>query len=266
MVPQVASSLAGESPLPTPTAMPTPTPTLQPTPDGVPRQVAVPILMYHHVGEIEEGFDSLRRNLTVSPEALRQQLDYLLQHGYQVVSLEAVLRYLALGEPLPERPVVLTFDDGYRDAYDLVFPILREYGVTATFFLVTAPIDQGSPDYVTWDQVREMSEAGMEFGAHTYTHPDLTDKDTDYVVWQVVGSQEAIEERVGHEVRYFAYPSGAYDEHAVAVVRSAGFWVAVTTEYGCSLDSDSLFTLARVRVRPQDTLLAFARKLETCAQ
>jgi len=222
--------------------------------------------MYHHVSEIDESFDALRRSLTVTPEALKRQLDYLMQNGYQVVSLEAVLRHLALGEPLPERSVVLTFDDGYRDAYDVVFPILQEYRATASFFLVTAPIDQGSPDYITWDQVREMSLAGMEFGAHTYTHPDLTDQDTDYIVWQVVGSQEAIEERVGHKVRYFAYPSGAYDDDVVAVVQSAGFWLAVTTEYGCSLDSDSLFTLTRVRVRPQDTLATFARKLATCAE
>ena len=104
----------------------------------------------------------------------------------------------------------------------------------------------------------------METGAHTYTHPDLRGKSTDYVVWQILGSKEAIEARTGEPVRVFAYPSGAHDDHAVQVVRSAQFWAALTTEASCRQTSAELYTIGRVRIQPGDSVRTFAQKLEAC--
>jgi len=235
-----------------------------PESDGVARVTDVPILMYHHIGEVPYGADSIRHGLTVSEANFRDQLRHLKDAGYETITVAQLVDHLATGAELPARPIVITLDDGYRDAYEVALPALQEFGYVATFFLLTAPIDEGQSEFVTWEQVYALHEAGMEMGAHTYTHPDLRGKSTDYIVWQVLGSKEAIEARIGEPVRVFAYPSGAHDEHAVQVVRSAQFWAALTTEASCRQTPAGLWTMGRVRIQPGDTVRTFAQKLEAC--
>jgi len=163
---------------------------------------------------------------------------------------------------LPERPVILTFDDGYRDNFFHAYRLLRRSKSVGTFFLITSFIDENRPGYLTWGQVRVMRQGGMEFGSHTYTHPDLRGQSVDYLVWQIVGSQEAIAERIEEPVRFFSYPAGSYDQQVIDVLRSAGFWAAVNTQQGDEQTSDGLFELKRIRIRGDDTLEQFAAKLE----
>mgnify|MGYP005838318829 CR=1 FL=1 len=219
--------------------------------------------MYHHIAPPPPGADAIRRDLSVSPARFAAQLRYLREAGYQSITFKDLIYHLALGWPLPEHPILLTFDDGYRDAYTYAYPLLKEHGFLGTFFLVTAPIDQGNPEYLTWEQVIRMHEGGMEFGAHTYTHPDLRGKPVDYIVWQVVGSKEAIEARIREPVRIFAYPSGGYDRLVVDVLKSAHFWAAVVTRDGGPQRSDQLFEIRRIRIRGSDSLDQFIHKLKS---
>jgi peptidoglycan/xylan/chitin deacetylase (PgdA/CDA1 family) len=106
-----------------------------------------------------------------------------------------------------------------------------------------------------------MSTAGMEFEPHTYTHPDLKDQPVDYIVWQVMASKEAIEERTGKTARFFSYPSGRYDQQVVDVLRSAYFWGAVTIHQSDRQSSQNPFELKRIRIRGGDTLDDFVMKL-----
>jgi peptidoglycan/xylan/chitin deacetylase (PgdA/CDA1 family) len=249
------------SPAPTETLIPPPTPTPLPTPDGIVRTANVPILMYHYISIPPAGADAVRRDLSVSPQVFAEQLQYLKDNGYQSISLDDLNRHLQLGDPLPEKPIILTFDDGYRDNYEFAFPLLVKYGFTGAFFLVTEPIDKGDDAYLTWPQVALMSRMGMDMEPHSYTHPDLSGQPLDYVVWQVIGSKEAIEERTGKTCRFFAYPSGQYDQQVVDVLRSAYFWGALASRAGTEHSSDGMFDLARVRVRGSDTLEQFTHKL-----
>jgi len=235
--------------VPPPTVAPEPTPRPLPTPDGVQRTVEVPILMYHYISTPPDGEGAVRRDLSVSPEQFAAQLAYLKQAGYTSVSLEDLALALMVGAPLPGHPIVLTFDDGYRDAYTNAYPLLKEYGFTGTFFLVTSYIDEGNPNYVTWQQVAEMSAGGMSMEAHGYTHADMEGRDRDYLIWQMLGSKEAIEARTGKPVRFFCYPSGYYDDGAMQVLHELGYWGATTISLGQEHTSDSLFDLQRVRVR-----------------
>ena len=252
---------ATRTPVPSPTPTATPTP-LQPTPDGVSRTARVPILMYHHVEIPPAGADAIRRDLSIAPAALEQQLRFLKEEGYESISLRDLALYLTRGKPLPDKPVVLTFDDGYRDAYTHAFPLLRRFGFVGTFFLVTAPIDAENPDWLAWDQVKAMHDAGMEFEPHSYDHPDMRDRSTDFLVFQILASKGAIEERTGELSRFFAYPSGRYDQAVVDVLRSAHLWGAVLTEQGATHTTEGLFSLSRVRVQPGDSLERFAVKLK----
>jgi len=245
-------------------ASPSPAPTATPTairdllPDGVLRETTVPILMYHHVGEPPPGADAIRRDLTVLPSEFEAQLAYLSEEGYQTIHLSDLIMHLQMGSPLPPKPIVITFDDGYHDAFTNAYPLLKEYGFVATFFIITQLADEGREDYLSWAEIKALHAAGMEIGSHTYTHPDLREQPYDYVVWQVLGSKEAIEARTKGPVRLFSYPSGKYDEQVVEVLKSTGYWGAVAVSQGAHQSSDRTFKLQRIRVRGSYNLRDFA--------
>lgn len=249
-------------PSPTPTATSTPTPEPLPTPDGVTRTLRVPILMYHYISEPPPDADAIRRDLSIRPEVFEEHLRFLKEAGYTSISLADLALALEAGYPLPEKPIILTFDDGYRDNFEVAFPLLQQYGFKATFFLLTAPLDAQDPAYISWEQAVALDAAGMELGAHGYTHVDLRGRTVDYLVWQVLGSKEAIEARIRKPVRFFCYPSGQYDDLTIRVLHSAGYWGAVTTEAGDLHRSGELFTLRRVRVHGRYTAEALADVLE----
>jgi peptidoglycan/xylan/chitin deacetylase (PgdA/CDA1 family) len=217
--------------------------------------------MYHHIEDAPSGADELRRDLSVSPAAFEQQLSFLQQAGYTSITLNDLALYLTTGRELPAKPVVFTFDDGYRDAYTHAFPLLQRHGFTGTVFLVTAPIDANNPDWLTWHQVQEMHAAGMRFEPHSYDHPDLRGRSFDFLVYQILASQGAIEARTGETCRFFAYPSGRYDDYGIQVLRSAHYWGAVLTEQGMTHTTAGLFTLQRIRVHGDTSLDTFAQLL-----
>lgn len=219
--------------------------------------------MYHYISEPPAGADAVRRDLSVTPAQFEAHLAYLRQAGYETVSMEELAYAVSQLTPLPAQPIILTFDDGYRDNYENAFPLLRRYGYRATFFPITQPIDAGNANYLTWEMVIEMHKAGMEFGSHAYRHSDLSGKDVDFLVYEIVGSKEAIEERIGEPVRFFSYPSGRYDDLTIRVLDSAHFWGAVTTEWGIEQSFEHRFEMPRIRVRGNDTAQDLAEKLDS---
>lgn len=268
MVMPTATTMPTETAAPTNTPLPTntlaPTPTiLLPTPDGITRTLSVPILMYHYLSVPPDDADDVRHDLSVTPEMFEQQLRYLKGQGYETISLEELALALQTGYALPDKPIILTFDDGYSGQYENALPLLEEYGFQATFFLITSVIDQGVPAYMSWGQVISLHKRGMEIGAHGYTHADLADRDVDYLTWQVLGSKEAIEERIGEPVRFFCYPSGSYDDLTVHVVASANYWGAVTISFGHEHRSDSMYVLERFRVHGDYTVEDLDKMLRT---
>jgi len=234
-----------------------------PTPVALPDQARVPILMYHYVSELPPDPDVYRLDLTVLPENFYAQLQYLADAGYHTITLTDLYLHLTQGYPLPEKPIVLTFDDGYRDAYEVVFPLLLDYGFTGTFFVLATPTHFESPDYMTWAQMKEMSDAGMEIQSHGRDHVDLRGRSYDYLVYQTVGIQEAIQYHTGRLPRFFCYPSGQYDADVIGVLESAGYWGAVTTAWGKTHTQDNFFEMPRLRIRGSDTLEGFIDKLES---
>ncbi len=229
--------------LPSPTAVPLP------TPDGELRRVVVPVLMYHHVMDPASDANAIQRDLSVSPANFEAQLQYLIERGYQAITLKDLIMYLQLGQPLPPKPVVLTFDDGFKDQYTNAYPLLERHDYVGTFFIITRFADEAREEHMSWMDIGDLHANGMEIGSHSYTHPSLRGKSFDYIVWQVLGSKEAIEARTHEPVRFFSYPSGQYDQLAIDVLRSAGYWGAVTVEAGSLQSSERTFELKRIRVR-----------------
>lgn len=236
----------------------TPVPAIVPVPaiavpDGTERSLHVPILMYHYLSVPPADADIYRRDLSVTPDLFAKQLDRIAAEGYTVISLYDLYSALVSGAPLPEKPVVITFDDGYRDAYENAFPILREHGMKATFFVLTDFMDENRPEYLTWDMAREMLAAGMSIESHGRNHVSLEGKDHDYLVWQALGSLQTIQYELGVAPRFVSYPAGEYDQNTIDIFRSANFLGGVTTEQGATHASNDLFELTRVRVRGSTT-------------
>lgn len=221
----------------------------------------MPILMYHHIDTAPRGADAIRYDLSVTPRDFEAQLRYLKQEGYESITLNDLALHLTMGKPLPPKPVIITFDDGYADAYEHAFPLLKQYGFVGTFFLISGPIDFENPEFLSWNQVKEMHAAGMKFEPHSYDHPDMRNRGFDFVVFQVLAPKEAIEARTGETCRFFAYPAGRYDQFIIDVLHSADYWGAVLTEQGATHTGDDLFTLRRVRVHGGEDLDTFIRKL-----
>jgi peptidoglycan/xylan/chitin deacetylase (PgdA/CDA1 family) len=212
-----------------------------------------PILMYHYVRVVDRHSDPLGYALSVTPEMFNAQMAWLHMHGYSGITMAQALGCMR-GERCPPKPVALTFDDGYQDAYDQAFPTLQRYGFRATFYIISGFVNH--PHYATWDEIRAMLHAGMEIGAHTIHHLDLTHIGPAEAAHEIGGSKAAIEHELGTTVTSFCYPSGRYNAAIEALVRQAGYASATTTRWDDNY-SDPL-ALPRRRVSGDTTLEGFA--------
>jgi peptidoglycan/xylan/chitin deacetylase (PgdA/CDA1 family) len=231
--------------------------------DGTLRRIQVPILMYHYVGPLPENPDQYRVELTVSTQRFREHLEYLASQGYSSVSLYEVNSALLSGTPLPAKPIVLTFDDGYRDHYDNVLPLLREFNFNGTFFVITGYADQGLPQYLSWAQIQEMAQQGMSIEPHTKSHIDLRQRTRDELIYEIVGSVESIQAHTGQSGAIFAYPGGRYDDQTLSVLHDTSVRRAVTTEHGSLLTSDNLYELPRLRISGEMSVTALDQLLHS---
>ena len=261
-----ATATATPSPTPEPTLTPTitPTPAPLPTPDAYAptRLVRLPILMYHYIEPWSANAGTIRKNLTVRPEAFAAQIRYLHDHGYETVSLYDLLYALTLGWPLPPKAVVVTFDDGYRDLMQYAVPVMQPYGYTGTVFVITELMDKGLDPYLTWPQAESLYTQGWKIEPHTKTHDELKGQSRDFQLYQMLGSMQTIEAHIGVTPRFFNYPSGKYDDVTLQLDHELNLWGAVTVGFGRTHTLDSLYTLTRVRVGGQDTLQQFVNLME----
>jgi len=244
--------------VPTETAEPTKPPPL-PTPSGVYSwTLKVPILMYHYVSEPPDDADKYRHDLSVTPQNFAKQIAYLADNGFESVDLYDLSLAITAKRDLPEKPVIISFDDGYIDNYENAFPILQEQGMKATFFIITDFIDEEREGYMSWDMIEEMSGAGMRIESHSKTHPDLSEAERDYVIYEALGSQETIAAHIGYTPRYFCYPSGRYNEETMGILDELNYWGAVTTADGSWHGFDDRFEWSRSRMRYTTSLPEFA--------
>jgi peptidoglycan/xylan/chitin deacetylase (PgdA/CDA1 family) len=211
------------------------------------RRIYCPILMYHYVDYPPEDADSVRLDLTVTPEQFSDHLKRLKNIGYTSITLKQLWDALEKGKKLPPKPVILTFDDGYDDAYQYAFPRLKEAGMTGTFFIVGNFMDQ--PDYLTWEQAAEMKKAGMEIGSHSLTHPDMSKMAASDQLNEANITADKIKEKLGERPEFFCYPLGRYSPATMDIVRQTGHLAALTTADGTLHFNGSLYRLTRVRVR-----------------
>jgi len=214
-----------------------------------PRHVT-PVLMYHRFG-YESG------SLYVTPENFEKQMAYLQDRGFEVIPAVEYVRGLKEGRRFGRKTVVITVDDGNRDNFTHAYPVLERRGLPATIFLVSNFIGH-DPDYMDWDQVRRMHEAGIDFGGHTMNDVYLPEVRSADELWrEITGSKAAIEEALGEPAPLFAYTTGGFTESVKETVRRAGYEGAFTTNRGFSRGNDDPFELKRVKVTNSDAVYPF---------
>lgn len=236
------------------------------------KPMSVPILMYHSIAEEDESRIHAYYRTTTSPNAFVAQMEYLHRNEYQTCSLAQAIALLQAGSAKAVKTVAITFDDGYRDFYRTAFPVLNQFGFTASVFLPTDYIGESTlqfkgRDCLTWSEVRELQRYGISFGSHTVTHPQLRSLEWDAIQKEIVNSKKAIEEKTGSAVDSFAYPY-AFPQTEIEFkkmlresLRRAGYRNGVCTIVGRSGCGSDPFFMERLPVNSFDDRALFQAKL-----
>lgn len=203
----------------------------------------VPAIMYHDVvaGRKQVWFD------TTAAE-LRQHFEAIKQAGLTPIHIDQLYKHLRDGDPLPEKAILLTFDDAYLGLYENAYPLLKEYNYPAAYFVQTGFVGvPTSKDHFTWDQMREMDASGLiDFAAHTVTHPpDLRVLDDARLRREVFDCKTKLEQELGHPIHYFAYPEGNRDERVKQYLADAGYRMSFTMDPGFTGQSPNLLEVRR---------------------
>jgi peptidoglycan/xylan/chitin deacetylase (PgdA/CDA1 family) len=229
----------------------------------------IPILMYHSV-----SCSPSRRfkQFTVSPVEFTEQIAFLYHHHYTPITVTQLINARSNRSfILPERPIVLTFDDGFADFWTDALPVLRKYGFTATLYIPTAYINSTSQwlqqvgertrPMLTWEQLAEISKSGIECGAHSHSHTKLDTLPHSLARNEILHSKIVLEDYLSKEIFCFAYPYGYSTARIRQMVLEAGFTSACAVRHAMSQVTDDPFSLARLMVRTHTSMLEYAALL-----
>lgn len=209
-------------------------------------QYTIPVLMYHYVEYITDDKDTIRASLDTTPATFESQLKTLQLAGYTFLKASEVANILDGMAPLPQKPIVLTFDDGHRDFYTGALPLLKKYNVKATAFIITGFLN-GS-DFLTEAELKDIAKNDLiEIGDHTVHHLALAGLPQPTVKREVEQSKLDLEAMIGRPVTSFAYPYGSFDLSAIQSLKLAGFRVGFSTIPGNKISNADRFFINRIR-------------------
>lgn len=206
----------------------------------------IPILMYHYIEYVEDQNDKTRISLNILPSVFEEQVKTLKDAGFTFLRNEELGDILDGRKTLPKKPILLTFDDGYRDFYTYAYPILKKYNAAGTQYIITSFLNH--PNHLTTDQVKEIATDNLvEIGSHTVSHDWLKEKSPEEVRFQITDSRRFLEQVTGRKIVSFAYPYGAFDLSATQVVGNSGYTTAVSTVPGINQSTENRYFLYRLR-------------------
>ncbi len=226
--------------------------------------VPVPVLLYHHIQVTPDDASAALRRWSVTPEQFALHIQWIQQKGFTVMSVLELSQYIQKGSPLPKNPLVLTFDDGWKDHYTIVFPVLRKYHFPATFFITTE--SAGHSAFVTWEDLKDMAASPVaDIQSHSVTHPHLTGLSDQQAYREITESRKALESHLQKPVTIFAYPFGNYSEKVIEMVKKAGYQSAVVvsgSNIGYIYRADKTYTMGRIAIEGDMTLKDLEKSIQ----
>jgi len=231
------------------------------------RENSTVILNYHSVHPVHES--------ATKPDDFTKQMEYMAGN-FKIISLHDLCEMRASKIDILGKFAMITFDDGYEDNYEYAFPIIKRLGISATVFVTTGFVNgevdiaardiiYGGLESLKWDQILEMRAAGVQFGAHTHTHPILTEISLKDAEDEIVRSKDILENKLHEPIRTFAYPLGqrrTFNPSTARILYDHGFELACSTVWGCDNRRTAMFGLHRVRIDSVDTIRDFKEKVE----
>jgi peptidoglycan/xylan/chitin deacetylase (PgdA/CDA1 family) len=215
--------------------------------------------MYHGVSEISERGKKIRSvnpAYSLTANQFREQMEYLHTNRYITLSLDQLLN----NESVPQKSLVITFDDGWADNYTNVFPTLKEYSLTATIFVISGFI--GKAKYMDWHQLREMNAAGLSIQSHTVSHKPLAQLSKTEVEYELVTSKKTIENALGKKVNFLSLPHGVFNRRVLETAHEAGYLAICTSEPGFSHEHMDIPVLKRINISDHYHLQTFKKIIE----
>lgn len=245
----------------------------------------IPVLMYHHISEDKSKLDST----TISPEKFKEEMLYLKVLGYNTIHFMDYIKHILIGKRLPDNPIIITFDDGYLSSYLYAYPVLKQYDMKATIFIIGWSVgkklnkDSKTPitEHFTWEQAREMYQSGLiEIQNHTYDlhnfvedinyglgvsklEKETYEKYKNRLVADIAQLKTLISQNLGSAVYAFSYPYGKYNEYAEEFLKNKGYRFTVTTQEGISDFSDSTYLIKRINMQREQDSRSLISKLLT---
>lgn len=211
------------------------------------KPIRVPILLYHYVEYVKDTKDTIRQSMTILPHTFEEQIKTLQNDGYTFITARELGEIINGEKELPQKPIVLTFDDGHWDLYTDILPILKKHNVKATAYIVPGMVGKDQ-DFLTEKQLDAVVQSNLiEIGAHTTRHAYLTGRPLTTIKYEVEASKIQLEQMYSINVVSFAYPYGAFDEQVEKVVKEAGYTTAVSTIPGIMQSGENKYFLYRLR-------------------
>lgn len=215
---------------------------------------SIPVLMYHYIRDIKGS------SLATSKEKFARQMKYIHDEGYTAITLGELYDYNSGKITLPNKSVVITFDDGYKDNYENAYPILKKYKLNATIFVITDFINKNE-DIVTSKEIKEMSDNGIDIESHTTHHDDLKGLSYEQQLKTMVDSRKVLEKIINKPVKYVAYPNGSYNDNSIKACRNAGYVMAFRTHENWCNKKDGMYSLNRIYMNGNLTMVNFLKRI-----
>ncbi|MBM9502176.1 polysaccharide deacetylase family protein [Leptospira sp. 201903071] len=239
---------------------------------NVPNPKGIPVLIYH---EIVTESDRDPGETVIFLEKFQEQMKYLSSHGYHPISMKQLLLYLKGGHPLPDRSIVLNFDDGWKNVLNAV-PTLKKYSFPASFWIIAGPKGIGKGEYMEWSEIKELSQNPLfEIGSHTYSHPwnpkdnlvtwvdnRVPGKGKKEALFELKESKRILEEKLGIPIDYLAWPCGWYNKPLIRLAKLSGYKALLTTEQGANLPGADPMRIKRIFIDGKCDLATFIEQLE----
>lgn len=208
--------------------------------------VEVPVLMYHRISEPTGDVPRMVRRMTVRPEQFKAHMQALREEGFTAITFDDLAEHFHEAEDLPPKPVIVSFDDGYKEHAHVAATTLKDLGMVGSFFV--NPMTVGWGDFMTWEDVRTLAQMGMEIGSHALTHRSLTALSDHELRDELSQSKRIIEEKISEEVDVLAFPYGDTDERVQKAAREAGYVLAAGVDKGVMQSSRRAYNLKRIEV------------------